>query len=86
MYQIYIYGKRYQSSAAALVYPKTEDVRERTISCRFFDDFPLINLPFDCANPKESVRRSIETLKSHDPNNGSGAIELRLFSRGGSID
>ncbi len=72
MYQIYAYGKRYQSSAAALVYPRTETFTKE-LCYRFFDDLPLICLPFDSANPKESVRRSIETLKSHGPNNVSGA-------------
>ena len=62
MYQIYAYGKRYESNAVALVYPRTETFTKE-LCYRFFDDLPLICLPFDCANPKESVKHSIQKLE-----------------------
>ena len=62
MYQLYAYGNRYQCSAVALIYPRTETFTTE-LRYRFFDNLPLICLPFDVTNPKDSVRRSIQTLK-----------------------
>ena len=65
MYQLYAYGKRYGCKGVALVYPRT-GAFETELQYRFFDGLPLFCLPFDVTRPegpRESVRRSIQTLE-----------------------
>ncbi len=61
MYQLYAYGKRYQCDAVALVYPRTDRFPSE-LRYRFFDGLPLICLPFDVTRPRDSVRRSLQSL------------------------
>ena len=66
MYQLYAYGKRYGCRAVALVYPQT-GAFETELRYRFFDDLPLVCLPFDVTRPEgpgESVRRSVRVLEA----------------------
>ena len=63
MYQLYAYGKRYGCDALALVYPRNRAFT-RALHYRYFDDLTLICLPFDVANPKESVTQSLRILRS----------------------
>ena len=62
MYQLYAYGKRYGCEAVALVYPQTGRFTTE-MRYRFDDDLTLICLPFDVAEPEESVRRSMRILE-----------------------
>ena len=65
MYQLYAYGKRYGCHAVALVYPRTGAFKTE-LRYQFFDGLPLVCLPFDVTRPegpRESVRRSIQTLE-----------------------
>lgn len=62
MYQLYAYGKRYRCNAVALVYPRTGTFTTE-LRYQFFDGLTLICLPFDVANPKDSVRRSMKVLR-----------------------
>ena len=47
--------------AAALVYPRTGRFASE-LRYRFFDGLPLICLPFDVAEPGDSVRRFLQAL------------------------
>ena len=64
MYQLYAYGKRYGCKALALVYPKNRAFATE-LRYRFHDGLHMICLPFDVANPKESVIRSLRILRSY---------------------
>ena len=67
MYQLYTYGKRYGCDTVALVYPQTQKFKD-PLRYRFLDqsghhdNLTLICLPFDVANPQDSVRNSISNL------------------------
>ena len=67
MYQLYTYGKRYGCRTVALVYPQTQTFKD-PLRYRFLgqadhhDNPTLICLPFDVANPQDSVRNSISNL------------------------
>ena len=63
MYQLYAYGRRYECDVVALVYPRNRNFT-RELYYAFFDDLPLVCLPFDIACPKESVKRSVKVLRS----------------------
>ena len=63
MYQLYAYGKRYECDAVALVYPRNRNFT-RELHYAFFDDeYPLVCLPFDIADPEKSVGRSVKVLQ-----------------------
>ncbi len=65
MYQLYAYGKRYECDAVALVYPRNRTFTS-PLHYRFFDDeLNLICLPFDVANPRESVLQTVRILRSY---------------------
>ena len=78
MYQLYAYGKRYRCDALALVYPRNRAFTTE-LRYRFFDGLPLICLPFDVANPKDSVRRSLRILQSYgqDANHPASRAPVR---------
>ena len=63
IYQLYAYGKRYQCSVVGLVYPQNRNFTQ-ALHYTFFDDLPLVCLPFDVARPKESVQRSMNILRN----------------------
>ena len=62
MYQLYAYGKRYGCEAVALVYPQTGSFTTE-LRYRFDGDLTLVCLPFNVAEPEESVQRSMQILK-----------------------
>lgn len=62
MYQLYAYGTRYQCDAVALIYPRTRNFTTE-LYYRFFNGPLLICLPFDVANPADSVQRLMKVLK-----------------------
>lgn len=62
MYQLYSYGKRYGCEAVALVYPQTGSFTTE-LRYRFDGDLTLVCLPFNVAEPEESVQRSMQILK-----------------------
>ena len=62
LYQLYAYGKSYGCTAVALVYPRTKEF-SRILRCRFFDDLPLLCLPFDVTTPERSVGSAVEELQ-----------------------
>ncbi len=62
MYQLYAYGKRYGCEAVALVYPQTGRFTTE-LRYRFDDDLTLVCLPFNVAEPEESVQRSMQILR-----------------------
>ena len=64
MYQMYAYGKSYGCQAVALVYPRTGRFASE-LRYRFFDDLPLVCLPFDVTQPEESVRRCLQVLEQN---------------------
>ena len=64
MYQLYAYGKRYEShgcEAVVPVYPRNAQF-EHPVHYRYFDELPLVCLPFDPAKPQESVQRGLQEL------------------------
>ena len=62
MYQLHAYGRLHDCRAVALVYPRTARFTH-ALSYRFFDGLPLICLPFDVANPGESIRLGMKALE-----------------------
>lgn len=62
MYQLYAYGKRNGCEAVALVYPQTGSFTTE-LRYRFDGDLTLVCLPFNVAEPEESVQRSMQILK-----------------------
>ena len=72
MYQLYTYGKRYGCNTVALVYPWTQQFTE-PLHYRFHgepngnDGLALICLPFNVADPQDSVRESIAALETTVP-------------------
>ena len=65
MYQLYAYGKRYGCKALALVYPQNAAFATE-LRYQFHDGVSVICLPFDVANPEDSVLRSVRILQSFD--------------------
>ncbi len=63
LYQIYAYSKRYKCETVMLVYPQNQHFKD-PLQLHFFDKTSLICMPFDCAQPKESVKRAVECLSS----------------------
>lgn len=64
MYQLYAYGKRYKCKALALVYPQNGAFATE-LRYQFHDGVSVICLPFDVANPEDSVLRSVRILESN---------------------
>ena len=65
LYQIYAYGKGYGCLAVALVYPRSKTfTNDDKLEYLLPNDLTLFCLPFDVENPKESVLRSMKTLRA----------------------
>ena len=62
LYQLYAHGKSYGCDAVALVYPRTKEFSEM-LRYRFFDDLPLLCLPFDVMTPERSVGSAMGELQ-----------------------
>ena len=62
LYQLYAHGKSYGCKAVALVYPQTKEF-SRLLRYKFFDDLPLLCLPFDVTRPQCSVESAVEKLR-----------------------
>ena len=76
LYQMHAYGACYGCKAVALIYPKSETFRT-PLSYRFFDDMPLLALPFDISQPERSVAgalRILENPKPFHPEQNGGAL------------
>ena len=63
LYQIYAYSKCYECKTVMLVYPQNQHFKD-PLQVHFFDETSLICIPFDCTQPKESVKRAVEWLSS----------------------
>ena len=62
LYQLHAYGARYGCNAVALVYPRNL-LFEQALEYRFFDDLPLLAIPFDVARPEEATTRALQALR-----------------------
>lgn len=62
MYQMFVYGKKYDCRRVALVYPKTEQFDE-PLHYEFDKQLSLTCLPFDVTKPECSVGEIIRNLK-----------------------
>ena len=62
MYQMFVYGKKYECSKVALVYPKTEEF-DKPLRYEFDKQLSMSCFPFDVTSPEHSVREIIEILK-----------------------
>ncbi len=62
LYQLYAYGKRNDCDAVALVYPRNRAFRN-TLHYRFFDDLPLLAVPFDVTRPEATTVQVIQALE-----------------------
>ena len=63
LYQLHAYGAGYGCKAVALVYPRNL-VFEQALEYRFFDDLPLLAIPFDVARPEEATTQALRALHS----------------------
>ena len=66
MYQMFVYGKKYQKFGCrkvALVYPKTDKFTERS-DYRFDEHLSLTCFPFDVTHPERSVEEIIQQLNN----------------------
>ena len=61
LYQLHAYGAKYGCKAVALVYPRNP-VFEQALEYRFFDDLPLLAIPFDVARPEEATTQALKAL------------------------
>ena len=65
LYQLFAYGRRYRINTVALVYPRSKTfTNSDKLEYLLPDDLTLFCLPFDVENPKESVLRSMKTLRA----------------------
>ena len=62
MYQMFVYGKKYDCRKVALVYPKTNEFK-KTLHYEFDKQLSLTCFPFDVTKPECSVIEIIENLK-----------------------
>ena len=64
MYQMFVYGKKYECEKVALVYPKTKEF-DKAKEFSFDEDLSLVCVPFDVTKPECSVRDIIRHMKKH---------------------
>ena len=62
LYQLHAYGARYGCEAVALVYPRNRTFGD-ALEYRFFDDLPLLAIPFDVARPEAATALALQALQ-----------------------
>ncbi len=64
MHQLFAYGKKYECSRVALIYPANNNFRDKGyVEYRFDDDVNLLCLPFDVTKPADSVKEIMNRLQ-----------------------
>ena len=62
LYQLHAYGAKYGCKAVALVYPKNRTFTA-PLNYRFFDDLPLVAIPFDVARPEKATVQALQAME-----------------------
>ena len=62
LYQLHAYGAKYGCKAVALVYPKNRAFTA-PLNYRFFDNLPLVAIPFDVAQPEKATAQALQAMQ-----------------------